>query len=350
MTLHARSAAFLIALLLVALNLRPSLTGVGPLLRPIQDELGLSATAAGLLGSVPLLIFAGLAPLSRLAGHMGTERLVMAGLLLLVAGIVIRSLDGVAALFGGTALLSTGIAVVNVLMPIVVRQHYPDRVAGITTAYATAMGVMAGMGSGLAVPLAQALPGDWRGSLASWAVLATLAVIVWTPHMRPIEPARPVAEPKPPQSIWRSSTAWMVTGYMGFQSTVFYIAVGWFPALLRDAGFTISEAGWLLTLFQVAAVLTGLGVPLLMRRFADQRAMSFAAGLCSALGCAGLLVAPGAALLWMLLLGLGVGPGLIFALSFMGLRASTPRVAASLSLMAQGLGYALAATGPVIFG
>jgi CP family cyanate transporter-like MFS transporter len=274
----------------------------------------------------------------------------MAGLLLLVTGIVIRSLDGVAALFGGTVLLSTGIAVVNVLMPIVVRQHYPDRVAGITTAYATAMGIMAGMGSGLAAPLAQALPGDWRGSLASWAVLATLAVIVWAPHMRPIEPVRPVAEQKPPPSIWRSSTAWMVTGYMGFQSTVFYIAVGWFPALLRDAGFTISEAGWLLTLFQVAAVLTGLGVPLLMRRFADQRAMSFAAGLCSALGCAGLLVAPGAALLWMLLLGLGVGPGLIFALSFMGLRASTARVAASLSLMAQGLGYALAATGPVIFG
>ncbi len=137
---------------------------------------------------------------------------------------------------------------------------------------------------------------------------------------------------------------------MGFQSTVFYVSVSWFPALLRDAGFTPTAAGWLLTLFQVAAILAGLGVPPLIRRFADQRALAFAAGAISALGCLGLLVAPRAAAAWMVLLGLGAGPGVILALSFMGLRASSARVAAALSLMAQGLGYAVAAAGPVVFG
>ncbi len=193
MTAPARSTAFLFALLFVALNLRPSLTGVGPLLRSIQDDLSLSATEAGLLGSVPLLIFAGLAPLARLAGRMGIERLLLAGLLLLAAGIVLRSIGGVTALFGGTALLATGIAVANVLMPTLVRQHYPERVAGITTAYVTMMGIMAALASGVAVPLAQLLPGGWRGSMASWAVLAILAVAIWSPHLRGRERAAPVA-------------------------------------------------------------------------------------------------------------------------------------------------------------
>jgi CP family cyanate transporter-like MFS transporter len=300
---------------------------------------------------VPLLIFAGLAPLARLAGRLGTERLLLGGLALLIGGVAIRSSAGTGALFAGTAILATGIAIVNVLMPILVRQHYPDRVAGITTAYATTMGLMAALASGVAVPLSTLLPGGWRGSMASWAVLAALAALVWLPHLRSAEapPAATAAE-RGGTAIWRRPTAWFVTGYMGCQSTVFYVAVSWFPALLRDADFTPAAAGWLLTLFQAAALLAGLVVPTLIRRHADQRGGAFAAGAISALGCLGLLFAPRAAALWMVLLGLGAGPGLIYALSFMGLRASSPRVAAALSLMSQALGYAVAAIGPVVFG
>jgi CP family cyanate transporter-like MFS transporter len=350
MTRTAHRAGFLIALLFVAANLRPSITGVGPLLRSIQADLSLSAAMAGLLGSVPLLIFAGLAPLARLADRLGTERLLLGGLALLATGIVLRSSAGVGALFAGTALLATGIAIVNVLMPILVRQHYPDRVAAVTTAYATTMGCIAALASGVAVPLATVLPGGWRGSMASWAVLAALAALVWAPHLRASERAPPARVDHGTTAIWRRPTAWFVTGYMGCQSTVFYVAVSWFPALLRDAGFTPVSAGWLLTLFQAAALLAGLVVPALIRRHADQRGGAFAAGAISALGCLGLLFLPQAAAAWMVLLGLGAGPGLIFALSFMGLRAGSPRSAAALSLMAQGLGYAVASIGPVLFG
>lgn len=350
MTTPPRSAAFLFALLFVALNLRPSLTGVGPLLRSIQADLSLTATQAGLLGSVPLLMFGGLAPLARLAGRLGTERLLLVSLVLLVAGIALRSSGGVLALFAGTALLGTGIAVANVLMPLLVRQHYPDHVTGVTTAYATTMGGMAALASGVAVPLAQILPGGWRGSMAGWGVLALLAVAIWAPHVRTRERAPPVAVEPGGVSLWRSPIAWLVSGYMACQSTVFYVSVSWFPALLRDAGFTPTAAGWLLTLSQFVSILAGLGVPLLMRRSADQRGLSFTAGAISALACLGLLVAPQAATAWMVLLGFGIGPGLIFALSFMGLRAGSARAAATLSLMSQALGYGVAAIGPVVFG
>jgi CP family cyanate transporter-like MFS transporter len=137
---------------------------------------------------------------------------------------------------------------------------------------------------------------------------------------------------------------------MGLQSTLFYIAISWYPAILRDNGFSATSAGWLLTIFQVAALLAGLPIPMLIRRFMDQRGLALTASLLVAFGTLGLLVAPKAAVLWMIVLGTGAGPGLILALSFMGLRASSPTTAAALSLMAQSIGYLLAAFGPIAFG
>jgi CP family cyanate transporter-like MFS transporter len=346
-----RTASFLIALLLIAANLRPSLTSVGPLLKTIQDQLALSATAAGLLTSLPLLAFAGCAPLARLARQHGAERMLLAGLLALIAGILLRSEGSTVALFAGTAVLATGIAIANVLLPMLIKQHYPERVPTITTAYATMMGGVAALASGVAVPLARSLPGGWRTSLASWALPAVIAAVVWLPQLRS-PAARPVASshdtsPHPP---WRTRLAWQVTSFMGLQSTLFYIAISWYPAILRDNGFSPTSAGWLLTLFQVAALLAGLPVPMLIRRCMDQRGLALGASLLIAFGTLGILVAPRAAAVWMIVLGMGAGPGLILALSFMGLRASSPTTAAALSLMAQSIGYLLAAIGPFAFG
>jgi CP family cyanate transporter-like MFS transporter len=346
-----RSASFLIALLLIAANLRPTLTSVGPLLKTIQDELSLSATAAGLLSSLPLLAFAGFAPLATLARQHGAERIMLGALLALVAGTLLRSEGSTAALFAGTVVLSTGLAVVNVLLPTLIKQHYPERVPTITTAYATTMGAIASLGSGVSVPLAKSLPGGWRSSLASWSLFAAIAVIVWLPQLRsPIRDAPNATESSVAHPPWRTSLAWYVTSFMGVQSTLFYIAISWYPAILRDNGFTPTAAGWLLTLFQVAALLAGLPVPMLIRRFMDQRGLAVGTSLLALSGTVGLLAAPRAAAVWMILLGMGAGPSLILALSFMGLRASNTATAAALSLMAQSLGYLLAAFGPIAFG
>jgi len=346
-----RTASFLIALLLIAANLRPSLTSVGPLLKTIQDQLALSATAAGLLTSLPLLAFAGCAPLARLARQHGAERMLLAGLLTLIVGILLRSEGSTVALFAGTAVLATGIAIANVLLPMLIKQHYPERVPTITTAYATMMGGVAALGSGVAVPLARSLPGGWRSSLASWALPAVIAAVFWLPHLRSAPTRHTASSDGPsPHPPWRTRLAWQVTSFMGLQSTLFYIAISWYPAILRDNGFSPTSAGWLLTLFQVAALLAGLPVPMLIRRFMDQRGLALAASLLVAFGTLGILVAPRAAVVWMIVLGMGAGPGLILALSFMGLRASTPTTAAALSLMAQSIGYLLAAFGPIVFG
>jgi CP family cyanate transporter-like MFS transporter len=137
---------------------------------------------------------------------------------------------------------------------------------------------------------------------------------------------------------------------MGLQSTVFYVAISWFPAILRDHGFSATAAGWLLTVYQAAALIAGLAVPMLIRRFRDQRALAFCTSTLAAAAVLGVLLAPEHAFFWMTLLGAASGPTLILALSFMGLRARTQESAAALSLMAQGIGYLIAALGPVVFG
>lgn len=345
------AGAYLAALLLIAANLRGSITAVGPLLDTLQQDLSLSATAAGWVGSLPLLMFAAFAPLARLARRQGAERMLLAGLVALVLGILLRSAGTSAALFAGTAILSAGIAGSNVLLPVVVKQRYPERVPAITTAYATTMGAFAALASGIAVPVARWLPGGWRVSLASWALPAVIALALWVPQARQQEPSR--ADPQPDHAAhppWRSRLAWQITGYMGLQSTLFYVAISWFPDVLRDHGFSAVAAGGMLMLFQVAALVAGLAVPPLMRRFRDQRALAFGVSACSAVGVAGVLAYPAGAAVWMIVLGCGAGPSLILALSFMGLRARSDRTAAALSLMAQSIGYLIATLGPVTFG
>jgi CP family cyanate transporter-like MFS transporter len=343
--------AFLIALLLIAANLRPSLTGVGPLLETLRADLGLSATAAGWLSSLPVLMFGAFAPLARLARQLSAERLMLGGLFALMAGILVRSAGGSAALFIGTVGLAAGVAGINVLIPVLIKQHYPERVPGITTAYATVMGGFAALASGIAVPLAHTLPGGWRSSLASWALLAAIALVFWVPQARSDGSRADASQAAPSLGPpWRSRLAWQITGFMGLQSTFFYIAVSWFPAVLRESGYSPVAGGWLLTLFQGAALFAGLAVPPLVRRFKDQRALAFGVATLSTIGTLGILLAPRAAIVWMILLGCGAGPSLILALSFMGLRAKTQQMAASLSLMSQSIGYLIAACGPILFG
>lgn len=349
--------AFLIALLLIAANLRAALTGVGPVLDTIQRDLQLSAAMAGLLASLPVLVFAAFAPLARLARQFGTERMILTGLLLLLVGLLVRSVGGTVSLFTGTVVLAVGIASTNVLLPVVIKQRYPDRVPSMTMAYATVMGGMAALASGLTIPLAQSLPGGWRAALASWALLAVVALVAWLPHARaprsradvPAEtPASPGSIARQP--VWRTAVAWQITGFMGLQSTVFYIAINWFPAILVEAGFSAAAAGWLLTLYQVAALLGGMAVPVLIRQFRDQRGLGLAFGVVTMIAVLGILALPGLGVIWMVLLGCGSGPALILALSFMGLRARSHESAGMLSLLAQGVGYFIAGFGPVVFG
>ena len=341
----------LTALLAVAANLRPALTAVGPLIDPIRQDLGLSATAAGLLNSLPLFAFAAFSPLAHFANRLGIERALMIAMLALIAGILIRSFAGAPGLFGGTLLLGASIAVGNVLLPSAIKRDFPHRVGSMTTAYAIVLALTAATGSGVSVPLASILPGGWESALAFWALPTALALFPLALCLRvsaPVERANKVDAAAVP--VWRSLLAWQVTLFMGLQSFTYYISVSWFPSVLQDIGYTPDAAGWIVTFFQIVALGATLAMPTLIRRSRDQRLLAVATPLLIVFAVLGLIAAPGAALFWIVIFGLGNGPTMILALTFFGLRTRDHRQAAALSLMAQSIGYFIAALGPIIFG
>jgi CP family cyanate transporter-like MFS transporter len=342
----------LFAFFLVVANLRPALTSVGPLLETIRSSLGLSDAAAGLLPTLPLLIFAGLSLFAHFGEAFGIEKTLAWCLALIAAGIALRSQGSIAAMFAGTAVFSAGIAVANVLVPSLIKRDFPDKVGGMTTAYVMVMTLTGAVATGIAVPLATHLVGGWRSSLAIWAAFAALSLLFWLPETRSANTA--VAEQPDNKAvvkpIWRSLLAWQVTFFIGIQFLIYFVTIGWMPPYLAALGVPAAEAGWLLSLYQLVGFAVGIVAPPLLRLGRDQRLLAVAACLVTAFGILGLLAAPRLAALWLAVCGASFGITFILAFALIGMRTADHRRAASLSAMAQATGYLIAAIGPVAFG
>ncbi|EBJ4315960.1 MFS transporter [Salmonella enterica] len=347
---RGKQGALLIAgILMIATTLRVTFTGAAPLLETIRSDYGLSTAQTGLLTTLPLLAFA--LPLAAgIARRFGMERSLFAAMLLICAGIALRSLPSAALLFAGTAIIGCGIALGNVLLPGLIKRDFSQHVARLTGAYSLTMGAAAALGSALVVPLA--LHGfGWRGALLMLMLFPLLAFLIWLPQWRTTRSAnlsssRALHE----RGIWRSPLAWQVTLFLGLNSLIYYVIIGWLPTILISHGYSEAQAGSLHGLLQLATAAPGLAIPLILHRFNDQRWIAALVSLLCAVGAAGLWFVPGQAVIWTLLFGFGSGATMILGLTFIGLRASSAHQAAALSGMAQSVGYLLAACGPPVMG
>lgn len=344
---------FLALMILVALNLRPALSSMAPLLVRIQEALGLSATAIGALTTLPVLCLGLFAPLAPwLTRRLGAERTLSVALLLLGAALLLRASAHPLPLYLGTLLVGAAIGIAGTLLPALVKRELPQGADVATGVYTMALCLGGALGAGLSVPLAD-LFDAWRVSLGSWALLAFIALIAWRwrmPHPWPTERASS-ARDAPKLRMTRKALAWQVTGYMGSQSALAYIVFGWLPVLLQQRGLGAAEAGWLLAASVIGQLITALGAPWLARLGRDQRPVIMLLLLSTAAGIVILLQAP---LTWRwagaLLLGLGQGGSFSMALTLIVLRSANSRLAGQLSGMAQGIGYTLASTGPLLVG
>ncbi|MCU7142368.1 CynX/NimT family MFS transporter [Salmonella enterica] len=349
---RGKQGALLIAgILMIATTLRVTFTGAAPLLETIRSDYGLSTAQTGLLTTLPLLAFALVSPLAAgIARRFGMERSLFAAMLLICAGIALRSLPSAALLFAGTAIIGCGIALGNVLLPGLIKRDFSQHVARLTGAYSLTMGAAAALGSALVVPLA--LHGfGWRGALLMLMLFPLLAFLIWLPQWRTTRSAnlsssRSLHE----RGIWRSPLAWQVTLFLGLNSLIYYVIIGWLPTILISHGYSEAQAGSLHGLLQLATAAPGLAIPLILPRFNDQRWIAALVSLLCAVGAAGLWFVPGQAIIWTLLFGFGSGATMILGLTFIGLRASSAHQAAALSGMAQSVGYLLAACGPPVMG
>jgi CP family cyanate transporter-like MFS transporter len=340
-----------VAVVLVAINLRPAVASVGPVLSDVRADSGLSAVGASVLTAIPILCFGALAPVApRLARRFGLRPALALLLAVLLLGLLVRLLPGLPLLFLGTVVAAGGIAASNVLVPALIKDDYPNRTGLAMGIYTTTLTLAAAVAVGVSVPLEQSVGGGWRTALGVWALPAAAALVVWVLLARSGSERAPEVAPIP-GTLLREPIAWHVTIYFGLQALGFYAVLAWLPTLYQDAGYSAAKAGGLVSLTAFIQCPVALVVPVLATRARDQRLLVAAAGLCAAGGLLGILLAPTtASLLWILLLGLGQGAAFPLGLTLVVLRTAEPAVTARLSAMAQSGGYLLAALGPFLVG
>ncbi|MEW9681696.1 CynX/NimT family MFS transporter [Pseudomonas sp. TE50-2] len=340
----------LLGLVLVALNLRPALSSMSPILGQVSEGLGLSASQAGLLTTLPVLclgLFAPLAPI--LARRFGSERVILGILLTLALGILVRSALGATGVFIGSLMAGASIGIIGVLLPGIVKRDFPQHAGTLTGVYTMALCLGAAMAAGATVPLTRHFDDSWALGLGFWVLPALLAMLVWLPQSRQGHGVHKVAYRV--QGLWRDPLAWQVTLYMGLQSSLAYIVFGWLPSILIGRGLSPTEAGLVLSGSVIVQLVSSLSAPWLATRGKDQRLAIVVVMLVTLGGLFGCLYAPLEGLWgWAILLGLGQGGTFALALTLIVLRSKDAHVAANLSSMAQGVGYTLASMGPFAVG
>ena len=340
----------LFGLVLVALNLRPALSSLSPLLNDVSTSLGLSAAKAGLLTTLPVLclgLFAPLAPI--LARRFGAERVVLGILLTLAAGILLRSSFGEVGLFAGSLIAGASIGIIGVLLPGIVKRDFAKQAGTMTGVYTMALCLGAALAAGATVPLSHYFGDSWNIGLGFWIAPALLAALFWLPQVGQKHGAHRVAYRV--KGLLRDPLAWQVTLYMGLQSSLAYIVFGWVPSILISRGLSPTEAGLALSGSIIVQLLSALTAPWLATRGKDQRLAIVVVMVLTLGGLFGCLYAPIDGLWgWAILLGLGQGGTFSLALTLIVLRSRDAHVAANLSSMAQGIGYTLASLGPLAVG
>ena len=342
-------ARFVAALFLVSLALRPQIIATAPLIPSIQDDLGISHTVAGLLGAIPVLCMGVFAPAAAyVAGLLGARWAIAVSVALIAAGGLLRvSVPETAVLIAFTVPVGVGIAVAGTLMPPVVKARLAHRPAFATGIYATGIQLGAALSAALAVPLAH-LPGGWRTSLAIFSFAAALSAVAWL--VLGGREDRPRARARPPRMPLANPTAWSVSLVFAMIAVCFYGLSTWLPDAYVEHGWSEGRAGALLAVLQAVTVPTGLTVPWLADRRGSRRAYLSTAAAVQMLGLLGVQLAPEAAWLWAVVLGIGIGTLFPLVMTLPLDLSRDPAAAGAVTGMMLGVGYSITGFAPLVLG
>ena len=350
------AALFLAGIVALAFNLRGAITSLPPVFPELATALHLSSLKVALLAAAPVLCFAVFSiPAAPLSRRFGEERVLLASLVLLAVGLLARGAWPEVLLFPGTVVAGAAIALMNVLLPSLVKRRRPDQAGLLIGVYLLSLAAGAILGSLFAVPVYQSSGGSTRLTLGLWALPALVAALAWLPQWRfrttPASPGGGRSGGHRLVKVSRHLLAWQVMGFMGLQSLIYYSALSWLPILLRDRGAGAEHAGSLLALMNFGNAVTALLAPLLAQRTRDQRWLIAVLVAVSSVGLTGIWFAPlSEAAAWTLVFGMGQGAALGLAIYFTAARAPDPVTSASLSAFTQGAGYLVAAAGPLVVG
>jgi MFS transporter, CP family, cyanate transporter len=358
----AGGSALLVAVLVFALNLRTPITSLPPVMGDVAAGLGLDQTLAGLLVGIPALCFSVVAPAaSTLIARVGPYAAVTVALVGVIAGTLIRSAGsgtaGVVAAFAGTVVLGAAITVGNVVVPVIIARDFPARTALATGLYSSTMNLGSVFATSLTAPLAALL--GWRGAIASWSVVAAVALVVWKITTRHLVD-RPARAPTPPlverpEETWggvlRRPITWVLIVAFAGQSFSYFAVTGWLPELLRDLlGVSVTTAGNAAAPFQGLAIAGSVLVPLALAARVPMRGAAVVMGLLWVSLPAGLLLAPQWWLVWVSLAGIAQGGNFVVIFTVVAQQCRTVAQTRRTVAAVQAFGYAVAASAPAVIG
>lgn len=338
-------------MLIIATTLRAPILGVGPLIQTLQAEFNLSTTMAGLLTTLPLIALGLIAPFAGFfSKKFGFEISIFAALIIMVLGIIIRSLGQEWQLYTGTILIGVSIAIGNVLLPGMVKRDFPDKIAKVTGKYGVAIGISAAITSATAIPLMNNY--GWQAALSCTLIFPVLGLALLFFRLKKSSAIRPitVTSGEKSKSVWGAWLAWQVTIFMSINSIIFYAVVTWLPSILTDVGNSKETAGSIHGFMQCASIVPGLILGAIVAKMKAQKSIAAVLCLFQCVALSGIAFAPSMAYFWAFLFGMGSGGALILSLMYIGLRSSNPQQAASLSGMAQCVNFLIGAFGPTLAG
>jgi CP family cyanate transporter-like MFS transporter len=353
------TALILLGIVLIAVNLRLSVSATGALLDKLGTTLHLGSGTESFLTAVwPLAFAVGGISGSWLARRFTAGTVISWALGALAVGQVVHSLQSTVALVAGSVLAGLGIALANVLLPVVVRQYFPDRVGPVTGLYAMVLSGGAAFAALASVPVSDSAHNVDAG-LAVWVIPAVIGLVAWI-AARPQRAAHPTnkavpgtgtaAGHLPLRQLARNPLAWSMAALFGLQSMGAYVIMGWLPTILSDAGMSAGQAGVVLSVIFFINIPINYAVPHFGARMRDQRPLLTGLTLASLVGFIGLIVAPASlAWLWALIFGFGMA-SFPLVLALFPVRGGTPQGTAALSTFGQSVGYLLAATAPLGIG
>lgn len=346
----------LAVVILVAGNLRSPITSVSPILSEIQEALNLSSVQGSLLTSIPLMMFASCSILvSKTVVKTNINYSLIFALLVLVAGLYFRVLGNVSMLYVGSLMLGLGICIGNVTTPAYIKNIFPQKVGFVTGIFSVAMNLLAALASGFSISIGKWTNAGWQGSLGVWiiwSVLSLLFVIADTLKTRKKQSEHAVADAsKVNFNIFRSKQSWNISLFMGMQSLVYYCLVALLPTILIDYGMDKNDAGWIISIIQLAMLPVMFIGPVIAAKIQDQKLMIYSIGALMFIGLT-LLAVFQTQFIYLSAILLGVSGGLAFSLSilFFSLKSRTTAGTLKVSGKAQSIGYLIAAFGPPVFG
>jgi len=334
----------ILTIALLAFNLRTAVSSISPVVTFIQNEIPLPIVTIGLIGIAAPLSFALATSLSyRPARRYGVEKTLMITIVMIILGHALRALAwDSTSLFAGSLLSLLGMGIGNVLMPVMVRKYFPNRVGLVSSFYITLTALSATLGSFVAVPVAEAF--GWRFSLGQWAIFSVLAAIPLIALLGNSAPEKQPEDQDGKRAIWRSPTAWAIAGMQGMTSVFGYVSFAWLPLLLIEHnGVSVAQGGLLLSLFAIMGLPTSLLVPMLAAKYpASHTYITLFSGTMGVAGTLGILFGTNQ-MLWLFVILAGLGPSMFpLALTLFNLRSKKRSTVLAVSAFGQGISYSTA--------